>query len=72
MSEYLSEREKISMLPLIEYLREHAVLDNSKGRELTGKASATVRRYLIRLCDIGLLTAHGSTKNMIYKKMSDN
>ena len=58
------------MNALIEYLLDNEVIDNKTGRDLTGKTSATVRRYLVRLCDIGLLSAQGVTRNVIYKKMS--
>jgi len=71
VSECLTETEKKSMNTIIEYLRENEVIDNKTGRNLTGKTSATVRRYLVRLCDIGLLCAQGVTRNVVYKKMSD-
>jgi ATP-dependent DNA helicase RecG len=71
VSECLTEAEKESMNTIIEYLRENEVIDNKTGRNLTGKTSATVRRYLVRLCDIGLISAQGVTRNVIYKKMSE-
>jgi len=71
VSEYLTEREKISMAPILVYLREHDTIDNGIGRGLTGKSSATVRRYLSRLCEVRLLELIGATKDANYRKMSD-
>ena len=71
VSESLTEREKISMAPILAYLREHDTIDNGMGRDLTGKSSATVRRYLSRLCEVRLLELIGATKDANYRRMSD-
>ena len=71
VSESLTEREKISMAPILAYLREHNTIDNGIGRDLTGKSSATVRRYLSRLCEVRLLVLIGATKDANYRRTSD-
>jgi len=71
VNEYLTEREKNSMVAILEYLRDNNSIDNRTGRELTGKSSATVRRYLTKLCEIGLLRPSGTTIDAIYIKMSE-
>ncbi len=70
MSGLLSEREMNNVIEIIRYLDDNDTIDNVKGRELTGKSAATVRRYLSRLCDVGLLEQIGTSKNILYKKMS--
>jgi len=68
MTEVLTEREEKRMAPLLEYLKEDEQINNSTGRELTGKSSATVKRYLRRLSDVGLLEGEGSTSNKVYNR----
>ena len=71
-SECLTEAEKIGMADILEYLRKHDVIDNKKGRDLTGKSASTVRRYLVRMCGVGLLVPSGTTRDVVYRKMSEN
>jgi predicted transcriptional regulator len=68
VSESLSAREKMDMASILEYLRTNEVIDNKISRELSQKSAATVRRYLSKLCDIGLLISSGTTKNTVYRK----
>jgi ATP-dependent DNA helicase RecG len=67
----LSEAEKKKLESILIYLRDNDSLDNAKGRELTGKSAATVKRYLKRLCEIGILEHHGVTSNKVYKRKLD-
>jgi len=71
MSEYLTETEKKKMAEILDYLKDNDSVDNKKGRELTGKSAATIRRYFERLCDIGLIKPTGKTINTVYKKTSE-
>jgi len=71
VNEHLTEREKSNMANIIEYLRDNNSIDNKVGRELTKKSSATVRRYLTKLCEIGLLESSGTTIDTIYTKVSE-
>ena len=70
MTEVLTEREVKRMAPLLEYLKEHEQIDNAVGRQITGKSAATVKRYLRRLCEIGLLESEGSTSNKTYSRVA--
>ena len=54
------------MAAIINYLRY-----NKKCCELTGKSTATARRYLERFCEVGLLVSSGGTKNAVYRKVGD-
>ena len=67
-SEALSELEQEKMNAILEYLADSDTINNEKGRELTGKSSPTVNRYLRRLCEIGILEKSGSTFDAIYRK----
>jgi ATP-dependent DNA helicase RecG len=45
LNEKLTSKEKKAMEEIIEYLQNNDTISNAKGRELTGKSSATVKRY---------------------------
>ena len=72
LSELLSEKEIEKMTAILVYLQDHSTITNKKGRDLTNKSTATVRRYLDRLCEVGLLEASGGTKGAIYTKIGKN
>lgn len=69
MSEVLSEREKTRMSKILNYLKDHEQINSAIVCELTGKSTATVNRYLNRLCDAGVLEAEGVTSNKVYTKV---
>jgi len=71
MTDKLTDKEAKSMASILVYLHENSVISNEKGRELTGKSAATVKRYLKKLCDAGVLEQIGSNKNTIYTKVID-
>jgi len=71
-SESLSESEKKKMEAILEYIGHNNMIDNAKGRELTGKSAATVRRYLKRLELAGVLIPEGTTRGTIYTKRANN
>jgi ATP-dependent DNA helicase RecG len=70
VSELLSEKEIKKMAAIIDYLRYNDTITNKKCCELTGKSTATARRYLERLCEVDILVSSGGTKNAVYRKMS--
>ena len=72
MTDILTEKEMKTMLEILNYLQFNNAIDNAKGRELTGKSATTVKRYLGKLCDVGVLKAEGTTKNTTYKKMAES
>lgn len=68
MTESLTEKEEKTMVAILNYLRDNNTISNEIGRDLTGKSEATVKRYLGRLCEIGLLEQIGATRNTIYRR----
>jgi ATP-dependent DNA helicase RecG len=71
MTELLTEKEQKKMLVILEYIQENDTINNEKGRELTGKSAATVKRYLKRLCEAGVLESTGITSDTIYMKVTE-
>jgi len=71
MTEYLTEKEKKKMAVILDYLNNHDTINNEKGRELTGKSAATVKRYFRKLCEAKLLEPTGTTISTVYKKMTE-
>lgn len=66
MTEVLSEREIRRFATILEYMKEHESVTNKSGRNLTGKSESSVKRYLNRLCEAGILRSKGSTSNTEY------
>jgi len=62
----LSEVELAKIMPIIKHLQRHGNISPKEARKLTGKSSATVRRYLSALCDHGILTISGKTTSLTY------
>ena len=62
----MSEVELTKIMPIIKHLQRHGNISPKEARELTGKSSATVRRYLSVLCDHGILTVSGRTTSLVY------
>jgi len=54
------------------WLISNDTIDNAKGRALTGKSAATVKRYLGKLCDAGILQLKGTKRASIYTKVFQN
>ena len=59
------------MAAIINYLRYNDAITNKKCCELTGKSTATARRYSERLYEVGSLESSGGTKNAVYRKAGD-
>jgi len=71
MTDILTEKEATYIAVIMEYMYDNNAISNKKGRELTGKSAATVKRYLKKLCDAGILEQTGSNKNTIYTKITN-
>ena len=71
MSELLSEKEIEKMTAILVYLQENNTITNKIGCDLTNKSTATVRRYLDKLCEVGIIEPSGGTKNAFYKKVGN-
>jgi ATP-dependent DNA helicase RecG len=68
-TESMTKRETKAMAVLLEYLKEHDKIDNAIGRRLTGKSSATVKRYLRRLSEVGIIVGEGTTSDKTYSRV---
>lgn len=69
LSEVLNEKDIKKLFPLIEYLDLHDNITPEKGKKLTGKSAATVRRYLKILCDLKVIELEGNTNNVSYRRV---
>lgn len=66
MSEVLLEKDYKKVEGIVLFLEKNGVITPSHAEKITGKSSATVRRYLKMLVDTGYIEATGSTNNVEY------
>lgn len=66
MSEVLKANDYRKVEKIIQYLEKHECITPQIAEEITGKSSATVRRYLKLLVGTGSVRAEGSTSNIKY------
>ncbi|PID76336.1 MAG: hypothetical protein CSB24_07110 [Deltaproteobacteria bacterium] len=66
VSDILSDKERLAYQRIADYLRRHPHITNRQAQNILKKSPATVRRYLKRLVDCGLLTALGKNKARVY------
>jgi ATP-dependent DNA helicase RecG len=66
LSEVLSEVELIKVAPIVKHLQKYGSISPKEARQLIGKSSSTVRRYLSILCNCGILTVQGKTNSLLY------
>ena len=69
LSEALSSKEFVKLLPIIEYLEVNDRITPKEAEILVNKSSATVRRYLGLLVSANVLISKGSTTNIIYHRI---
>jgi predicted ArsR family transcriptional regulator len=67
----LTDVEKAFLL-LCWLFSKHEWIDNTMARECTATSSATVRRHMKRLVNIGVLEAYGTTRYRRYRLSSPN
>ena len=67
-SERLSQEEQDRMAPILKYLDDNSIITNAIGRDLLGKSVATTKRYLNRLCEIGILEQKGAGRSSYYER----
>lgn len=63
----MNDKEKIFFNDIYPYLKEYGKIRNKKAVDLSGKPSVTVRRYLVKLVELGVLEAEGKNKTRTYK-----
>ena len=66
--EKLSQEEQDRMAPILRYLDDNSIITNAIGRDLLGKSVATTKRYLNRLCEIGILEQKGAGRSSKYEQ----
>ena len=67
LSDVLSKKDYDKMEQIILYLEKNGEISPKEAERVTGKSSATVRRYLKSLSEVGVVVAYGSTTNIIYR-----
>lgn len=63
----LTEKEKIKLYPIVEYLKKHESITRDTVQELCGNVGKTTTvKYLNRLCEISVLHKDDSVKVTTY------
>ncbi|MDR0847334.1 MAG: Fic family protein [Lactobacillales bacterium] len=62
----MSDNEVRFFNDIYPYLEENGEIGNAKAAALSGKSSVTVRRYLVKLVELGVLESSGENKNRKY------
>ncbi|GAB2023954.1 Fic family protein [Lactovum odontotermitis] len=66
VSDKMDDKEIAFFNIIYPYLSENHEIGSRKAAELSGKPSATVRRYLVKLVELGILRSAGENKNRTY------
>lgn len=66
--ERLSQEEQVRMAPILKYLDDNSIITNAIGHDLLGKSVATTKRYLNRLCEVGILRQKGAGRSSYYER----
>lgn len=66
--EKLSQEEQDRMAPILKYLDDNSIITNAIGCGLLGKSVATTKRYLKRLCEVGILDQKGAGRSSYYER----
>ncbi len=66
--EKLSQEEQDRMAPILKYLDDNSIITNAIGCDLLGKSVATTKRYLKRLCEVGILDQKGAGRSSYYER----
>lgn len=69
MSELMSEKMKVAVQQILEYLKSNDTITTKEGMEVTGKSEAQVRRYLKVLTDCGVIKSKKTTKGNEYTRL---
>jgi ATP-dependent DNA helicase RecG len=66
----LTDVERAFLSTLLPYFAKHEWIDNAMAREYAVVSPATIRRYMKRLVEVGVLEARGTTKSRRYRLLS--
>ena len=67
LSEVLSVKDFEKVRPIVMILEEKGFITPKEAKEVCGKSTATVRRYLNLLVKAEVVTLEGSTNKVVYK-----
>lgn len=56
------------MAPILKYLDDNSIITNAIGCDLLGKLVATTKRYLNKLCEVGILNQKGAGRGTYYER----
>ncbi|MDR1568774.1 MAG: Fic family protein [Streptococcaceae bacterium] len=62
----MSDKEQQFFIQIYPFLAEVGEIKNGKASEITGRASGTVRRYLVKMTELGIFKVMGANKNRRY------
>lgn len=62
----MNDKERQFFMDIYPVLKETGQIQNGKAAELSGKPSSTVRRYLLKMVELGIVTVTGKNKNRTY------
>jgi len=66
MTDKLSLAEREFLKPLLQYYKEHDWADNASAQSFCDKSPATIKRYLTKLVEVGILDCTGTNKGRRY------
>lgn len=66
--EKLSQEEQVHLAAILKYLDDNSIITNAIGRDLLGKSVATTKRYIKRLCEVGILEQKGTGRSSYYER----
>ena len=67
MSEVLTQKDYNKVSTIVNYMEEHGEITPKEAETITGKSTATVRRYFKILADSRYIVAEGNTNNIVYR-----
>ena len=67
MSEVLKRSDFSKVKKIVSFIEESGKITPKEAEEISGKSTATVRRYLKMLVQTGYIEAEGNTNNTIYR-----
>ncbi|MCD8397261.1 MAG: putative DNA binding domain-containing protein [Lachnospiraceae bacterium] len=68
LSRELSDKEKVKILPIVEYLKSHDKIDARTASEVTGRSRATASRYLQQLVKLNVLEKRGDSVTTTFQR----
>ena len=67
MSEVLKPADYHKLEKIIQYIEKNGKITPKEAESVSGRSTATVRRYLKILVETGYVEAEGSTNNSVYR-----